>query len=420
MGAAIQTPRLIANTAWSFTGSTLYAICQWAMLVLLAKLGNPRMVGEFALGLAVAAPVFLFANLQLRAIQTTDVAGEFSFADYLGMRIATSAAALLMILGVIVVSGYRGEMAQVILAVSAAKAFESVSDIFHGDLQRREKMDRIAQYLTAKGLLAVVAVAAGLKLFGNATGAALGMAFVFGTMLLLVESRFSQTPRAIRWHWPLLRKLGWMGLPLGAAMMLISLNLNIPRYFIGQSLGPYALGVFAALTYLSLAATTVVNSMGMAATPRLARYFALGEREMFQRTLLHMSAGAAILGIGGLAVLSIAGRPLLALVYGKPYADHLDVALLVIAAGGISCLASVLGYGMTAARCFRPQLPLFAVVAAITLAAAFFLVPRYGLMGAAAAQLISAAAQMIGSAGILAFHFRTQRAVALSMLGAAA
>jgi O-antigen/teichoic acid export membrane protein len=420
MGLGIQTPRLIANTAWSFTGNTVYAICQWAMLVLLARLGNPQMVGHFALGLAIAAPVFLFANLQLRAIQTTDMAGEFSFADYLGMRIATSIASLFLIGGVILFSGYRGQMAEVILAVSTAKAFEAVSDVFHGELQRRERMDRIAIYLGIKGVLAVAAVAAGMKVLGNATGAAMGMALVFGTMLLLVESRFSPAPLAVRWNWQILRKLGLMGLPLGAAMMLISLNLNIPRYFIGESLGPYALGVFAALTYLSVAASTVVNALGLAATPRLARYFALGDHDMFRRTLLQMGAGAAALGLGGLAVLAIAGRPVLALVYGKPYADHLNVALWVIAAGGISCLASVIGYGMTAARCFRPQLPLFAAVAAITAAAAFLLVPRYGLMGAAAAQLISAVAQMLGSACILAFHFRTKSTKALPLIEVAA
>jgi len=38
----------------------------------LAKLGNASMVGQYALALAIAAPVFMLTNLQLRAVQATD------------------------------------------------------------------------------------------------------------------------------------------------------------------------------------------------------------------------------------------------------------------------------------------------------------------------------------------------------------
>ena len=51
---------------WTLLGNVIYAGCQWSMLVVLAKLGSSEMVGQFALGLAMNAPVFMFANLQPR------------------------------------------------------------------------------------------------------------------------------------------------------------------------------------------------------------------------------------------------------------------------------------------------------------------------------------------------------------------
>ena len=63
---------LRANVAWTTCGNVVYAMSQWAMLASIAKLGSPYMVGQFALGLAVAAPVYMFTNLQLRSIQATD------------------------------------------------------------------------------------------------------------------------------------------------------------------------------------------------------------------------------------------------------------------------------------------------------------------------------------------------------------
>jgi hypothetical protein len=69
------------------------------MIVLLTKLGSPEMVGQFALGLAVTAPIILFANLQLRSVQATDARQEFQFGHYFGLRLVTTGLALFSVIG---------------------------------------------------------------------------------------------------------------------------------------------------------------------------------------------------------------------------------------------------------------------------------------------------------------------------------
>src|ERR671931_288612 len=54
---------LRANFAWTVLGNVVYSGCQGGMLIVLAKLGSASMVGQFALGLAVATPVIMFPNL---------------------------------------------------------------------------------------------------------------------------------------------------------------------------------------------------------------------------------------------------------------------------------------------------------------------------------------------------------------------
>ena len=62
------TPSLRHNFLWTLSGNLVYATCLWGMLVVLTKLGSPGVVGRFSLAAAVATPVFMFANLQLRAV----------------------------------------------------------------------------------------------------------------------------------------------------------------------------------------------------------------------------------------------------------------------------------------------------------------------------------------------------------------
>ena len=85
-------PRSIArNVLWSFSGNVLLAACQWAVVVVLARLGTPHTVGVFALALAVTTPVILLASLSLRTYQVTDSSGDYSFSEYMGLRLIAAA-----------------------------------------------------------------------------------------------------------------------------------------------------------------------------------------------------------------------------------------------------------------------------------------------------------------------------------------
>src|SRR5712671_3691040 len=91
--------RLRSDFTWVLAGNVLYSACQWGIVVALAKLGSPEKVGEYAFGMALTAPIVLFANLQLRALLASDVEGRFSFGQYLTFRLVTLAGALLVVAG---------------------------------------------------------------------------------------------------------------------------------------------------------------------------------------------------------------------------------------------------------------------------------------------------------------------------------
>src|SRR5436190_1143591 len=85
---------LRSNFLWAIVGNVAYAACQWGMLVVLAKMGSAEMVGQFALALAISTPILMFTNLQLRGVQATDARGDYSFRDYLGLRLLMAAIGL--------------------------------------------------------------------------------------------------------------------------------------------------------------------------------------------------------------------------------------------------------------------------------------------------------------------------------------
>jgi O-antigen/teichoic acid export membrane protein len=409
------------NFSWTFIGNLIYSGCQWGMLVVLAKLGNPEMVGTFTLGLAVTAPVMMFSNLQLRDIQTTDAKNHYLFNDYLGLRLITTGLALPIILWITLATGYKGETAIVIILIGFAKGLESISDVFYGLLQKHEKMDRMAVSVMMKGPLSLLMLSIGTYISGSIVWGVVGLVIAWACILLIWDipsyrwliNKFTsegEIPDSLegktakpRWQLGTIRKLIWLSLPLGLVMMLISLNANIPRYFLEQSLGKKELGVFAALAYLIVAGNMVVSALGSAARPRLAKYYAGGNVSAYQKLLLQLVAIACLLGLSGILVAWVAGGQILTIVYQPEYAKYTELLIWLMVTAGIGYVSSFLGEGMTAARYFRTQIPLFIIVTSTSAIASFWFIPKNGLKGAAIALMIAEIVRTIFTLGVI-FH----------------
>jgi O-antigen/teichoic acid export membrane protein len=426
VAATHQGLSLRANFSWTFIGNAVYAASQWGMVVILAKLGSPEMVGQFALGLAITAPVMMFANMQLRGIQATDAKKEFEFGHYFGLRLITIGLALLCILLLLAILNYSQQMMLVILAVGLAKSVEAVSDVFYGLLQKYERMDWIAKSMMIKGPLSLLALGLGVHLTNTVFWGVVGMVIVWSCVLFGYDLRSGirvvgssniyenfgklsggQIEKIYpQWHWAELGQLTKMALPLGIVMLFLSINPNLPRYFIEYYWGEYELGIFAAMAYLMVVGGMVINALGQSASPRLARLYADTQLLAFKKLLFMMVViGIVIAGLG-VFVAVMFGQEILTILYQPEYARQ-DVFVLLMLAAGIGYVGSFLGYAMTAARYFHVQLPLFASAAAITAVASFLLIPRIGLPGAALALICGAIVQVIGSSLILRYALST-------------
>jgi O-antigen/teichoic acid export membrane protein len=380
------------------------------MVVLLAKIGTPLMVGQFALAIAIAGPIFQFSNLGLRAAQVTDATREYTFGDYLGLRIAATGIGVI-VLGCIA-TRHSFPLAGVIVTVGLAKAIEAISNLLAGFLQQHEHLDWVAISLMTKGALSVVAFGGGVLITKTVLGGTVGLLFGFLGSLAFQDIRFCRqligTPRSPllpRWSGATL-KLIWLTLPLGVVAMLVSLNTNIPRFAVAAQLGQSQLGIFAAMAYLIVPGVTIANALAESAAVRLAEDFAEGRRGRFVRLLLRLGCLVALLGMCGVAISLAGSHTILSVMYRAEYAEHADVLVWLMVAATFSYVGAIAGTGLTAARIFSLQAPLFLGMVVVTASTSALLIPRYGLLGAAWSLCLSTAAQTAGAAFLLARALR--------------
>jgi O-antigen/teichoic acid export membrane protein len=398
---------LRSNFAWILSGNLVYAACQWGAIVMLARLGNAFMIGQFSLGLALATPVLMFTNLHLRAVQATDARRLTRFGDYLRLRAAMTLGGLAVIAGIVWFGNYQRQTALVILAVALAKGIETLSDIHYGLFQLNDRLDQTGRSMMLRGMLSVGALGAGLYLTHNIVWGCAALALVWLGALVGFDMprgrRFAAGSATARSSWSLI----WTALPLGIATTMAALNLNMPRYFIHSGLGEKQLGIYSAMAYATVAMILVSDSLGHCAIPRLARLYSGGQFAEFRTLLLQLVATGAGLGLAGLAAAQLLGVRLLTIFYGREYAAHHRTFLVLILATAIYCVACMFTSAITAARCFRIQAPIYMLIAGSNALACARWVPAAGLAGGAAAMALGATVHLVLGATVVGYLLRS-------------
>jgi O-antigen/teichoic acid export membrane protein len=393
-------PSLRSNAVWTATGNGIYALGQWGVVIVLARLGDTAAVGNFALAAAITAPIVLCANCALRTVQATDVDRKFAPGDYAAFRSVSSllAAAVVLAAAFLFTSGAIAWWTTIL--VGLGKLVEAVSDLPHGQLWRHERLDLIGKSLMMRGLATPAAAALGLASGGGVIGAVVAICAAWLAILVLYDfpaafacSGSCRRPlrSQVAFDRARLRSLFIQVWPMGLTVLLGSLILNVPRYAVERYLGIEQLGVFAALAYLAMIGNLAATTAAQIALPRQSRFHAAGDARGFVVLTAALTAAGAVVGALLAAIAWAVGPALLALVYGPAYADQGAVLALSVAAVGFGAIVCFLDHALYAARRFRVQLPVNLAIAAVTVAVAFWSTRRFGLVGAAGAACISMA-----------------------------
>ena len=254
-------PSLARNWLWTLGGNLIASGCQWGIVVLLAKIASPEVVGQFALAMAVAMPIAFLCDFKLRVLFVTDIDGKYRFREMLGLRFVLAGVSIVAILVTCIIARFDWSVTVITLAVGIAQLADFISESYFGKFQRDEYMNRIAISLISRNLLAITFFTIGVFFTHQLLWGIAGILLGRGLVLLLFDVRYSapepdaimhadRSPWLVRipdnlWPtWNLQRQLQmvWVALPLAIVAVLVSVNGYIPRYVLELILGKRGAG----------------------------------------------------------------------------------------------------------------------------------------------------------------------------------
>lgn len=390
---------LIFNTA----GSLLFYVCQASVNLLVVALAGVEANGLLATAMTIANVALSAASYGMRTFQVSDLSGKYSDRTYLHSRYITVSAAFVGCMAFAFVNSYTAEQRWVIALFTLYRLVESWSDVWHGFLQKAERMDIVGISFGARGLLTAACVVGGLLATHSliamlALLVVLNAGYVLAVDIPLARRRADFSAQTTAGVWPLLAEC----LPLASYSFLNTSIGSVPRYYCERILGSVQLNYFANVFLPVMVLQVAVIYLFVPFITAFARMWAGRERAAYYRALRWLAgllaalwavgaAGAALLGKWGLSLLYPSTPEILGY---APLLQPLVVATL------LTVLATVLCHLLTIARHMKGLIAGNLAGLAAALAVSAPLIRAFDVYGAALATIagIGVQALVLGAA----------------------
>ena len=379
---------------WGMFGSLSYALGRFAVFILLTKYLPVQQVGQFVLALAVVTPLSFLVNLELRVVYVTDTSARIHAGQCLAFRLITNGVFLIVLLLVgWGLSYYWGwEKSTTLWLVGLVRCGESIGDIYLGVLQKKEWIKQFAVSQTLKTVGVFFWSWLILVLVADLRWLLVGWFMVVVLAVWFYDRPWAQKITPVRCDWSRrlayeLLKLAW---PLGLLITVTSFHESVARLFLEHFHSDKEVAYYAALTMVVAGCATLQNGINQAILAPLARYANQAMAKFWK-----LLGGVLLLSWLAMALALLLvwwqGKWILQRLYNPGYAQHVDVFVIVVLAGGFLLSSMILGDAVLACRRFRSRLFAVIIGLAVNIIGCSLTVAKCGLAGAAWSALAASA-----------------------------
>ena len=390
-------------------GSVMNAASSVLMLIAVTRVLGVYAGGVFSLAYAVSQQFQTVGAFEMRPYQATDLERKFSFGTYLLSRFATTLAMVLCVIVYCIVNNGLTSDAILLIGLAALKIFDVAEDVFHGELQRNDRLDKAGQAYFFRVFSTAVSFIAGVVLFRD-----LGVACIFALIVSLAVFVYFNCIR--NWRWiindhtsgivvsEVIRLLKYC-LPLCIGAFLAVYLSNAPRFAIEDVLTKEDQALYSILFMPAL----VINLLSqLAFRPLLTSLAELnGSNNQHALTLTIVRSFVIIFSVWlALSLISIPfGIPFLGWLYNVNLNSHLVDLLLLLIGGALNAFGIIIYYVLVTNRKQMQIMACYVFAAVFSFFVARTFVVMWGITGACLLFVLS----MLLLCGLFLFAFIATR-----------
>ncbi len=370
-------------------GSSVNAFVSVLLLIIVSHLLGGEDAGLLTLAYSTAQMMYTIGTFEMRNIQVTDAKRELPFGAVLAYRILSVGMMLAVSSGFILLRGYSGKTALVIILFCIYMATLALSDVFQGNNHLNGYLFIAGRSLALTVSLCAVAFSITLFFTKNLALSVIPMIAMSLLWMLLHDIPYSRNfdKAKPKFDLRLIRGIFISALPLFLSAFLNQYIFNAPKYAIDSLLTATDQAHYG---YLVMPAF-VINLLSIFAfRPQLvslSENWTKREFSKFKKTALRLYLWIAAVTVAALGAAYLLGIPVLELLYGADLTGRRTMLLLLLLAGAFSACGTLSMTLFTTMRKQKYCLVAYGVTALFALFIPNLLVGSYSLQGAAYAYL---------------------------------
>lgn len=385
-----------ADVFWNMLGSLLSAASSFLLLLFVTRYAGVNDGGIFSLAYSTAQILLTIGKFGVRSFQATDVKNEISFGTYLKSRYLFSIAMLFGDLLYVILAGYSLNKSLIFIFVCIIKMVDALEDVFHGQLQKNDRLALAGKLLTIRNLITIFCFAMSIIIsknlfYTNLITAILSLIvgvcgnYYFAGMILksdIKNSYKSSFAYEIRF---LLKQCS----PLFIGSFLSLLIYNIPKYVIDFWGTDDQIACYTILFMPTFVINMISDFIFKPLLTTMAYDWEHKGIKRFCNRIFKLLCGIVVLMIFAMVMAYFLGTMVLSWFYAVDVNAYRKELCILMLGGGFSAVVYLLYNVLTCMRKQRQILIGYMIGTVIIAVLAIMFMPTMGIMGQTIAYLIT-------------------------------
>lgn len=375
---------------WNTVGTSVWGMVFPLLTIVCTQLVGAEQAGMFSMAFVAGTLLMILSNFGVRTFQVSDIDEAVSFSSYQLNRWITSALALGVGILYCMLRGYSAGMFTLSVGIYVYKVVDGMADVYEGRLQQADKLYLAGMSQALRSLVVVAAFSLLLFITRNLPVAcvAAGIAAVASLVLVTFPLALLETEKSGPWRGSEVGGILKQCFPLFSALFLFNVIESCPKFAM-ESMVDYENQLYFSALYFP--AQAILLAVGFVYKPQLLRLANIWSnprrRRRFDLIMLAVMAVVVVITLAVMVFMGWIGLDIMGFMYGLDFEPYRVLALLMVAAGGVTAAIDFLYQIITVLRhqelATKPYLVSFAAAAVLSVVLVYF----FGLTGAVVSYL---------------------------------
>lgn len=377
------------NSFWRFAALGFYKTIRFFAVVLAARWLGPEVFGSYSYAIAVASIAFIFSEWGVNVLLTRDLQSSSDQNKLFTVALTVkSCVTIVSLIGALIFSLFVDSgITPLIQIVSITFAITNIRELFVAVMIAKGRSELEAATVLVEGVLTALLI--GGYFYVTRTPDVFALIALYATIAAVLTSSFLLYRflhiRIVSIDTSSIYKFFMDGLPLAFFGVLSYAFFTADQLFIEYYLGVEAVGYYSFATRIIYVLLLVPAMLSSVIFPVFAKKIAEGRniKRLFNQTILSLSALGAVFGIVIFLVRDVA------IFFAPQYSSSIPVLVVLGFLLAVIFTSLWLDYVLVTLHKQKQNFFLTLIAAILNVALNFYFVPRYGILGAAYATVIS-------------------------------